>query len=64
MPEKTEALLTEIAAALNRIADTQEEQLKILREQAKAAAEARQQSAGAADVLKTVMGMIKPVKGA
>jgi uncharacterized membrane protein YccC len=64
MPEKIEALLTEIAAALNRIADTQQEQLKILREQAKAATEARQQSAGAADLIKNVMDMLKSSKGA
>jgi hypothetical protein len=63
MPQKIERLLTEVVAALNRIADTQEKQLEILREQAKSVAEARQQSAGAADVLKTVMSMIKPIKG-
>jgi hypothetical protein len=64
MPEKIEALLTEVVAVLNRIADSQEKQLEVLSGQAKAAAEARQQSAGATDLIKSIMDTLKPPKGA
>jgi hypothetical protein len=64
MPEKIETLLNEIAVALKRMADSQDKQLEILCGQANAAAEARQQSAGATDLIKNIMDTLKPQKGA